>query len=49
MTTSLLPDLGLALPVITAPMAGGPTTPALVVAAAGAGGLGFLAGGYAAL
>jgi NAD(P)H-dependent flavin oxidoreductase YrpB (nitropropane dioxygenase family) len=27
-------------------MAGGPTTPELVVAAAGAGGLGFLAGGY---
>jgi nitronate monooxygenase len=29
-----------------APMAGGPSTPALVVAAAEAGGVGFLAGGY---
>ena len=38
--------LDLALPLIAAPMAGGPTTPALVVAAAGAGALGFLAGGY---
>ena len=34
------------LPVIAAPMAGGPTTPALVAAAADAGGFGFLAGGY---
>ncbi|WP_129843242.1 nitronate monooxygenase [Streptomyces sp. RFCAC02] len=34
------------LPVWAAPMAGGPTTPALVRAAADAGGLGFLAGGY---
>lgn len=34
------------LPLIAAPMAGGPTTPALVHAAAQAGGLGFLAGGY---
>lgn len=39
-------DLGLSLPVLAAPMAGGPTTPALVVAAARAGGFGFLAGGY---
>ncbi|WP_420121344.1 nitronate monooxygenase [Nakamurella sp.] len=39
-------DLALDLPVLAAPMAGGPTTPDLVVAAAGAGGLGFLAGGY---
>ncbi|GAA4802585.1 nitronate monooxygenase [Actinomycetospora chlora] len=36
----------LAVPVIAAPMAGGPSTPALVAAVAGAGGLGFLAGGY---
>jgi nitronate monooxygenase len=36
----------LAIPVIAAPMAGGPTTPALVTAAAQAGGIGFLAGGY---
>jgi nitronate monooxygenase len=35
-----------ALPVWAAPMAGGPSTPGLVAAAAGAGGFGFLAGGY---
>jgi nitronate monooxygenase len=34
------------LPLVVAPMAGGPTTVGLVVAAAGAGALGFLAGGY---
>lgn len=39
-------DLGVAVPLVAAPMAGGPTTPALVTAAARAGGLGFLAGGY---
>lgn len=33
-------------PVIVAPMAGGPTTPALAAAASAAGGLGFLAAGY---
>lgn len=33
-------------PVIAAPMAGGPSTPALVAAVSGAGGLGMLAGGY---
>lgn len=33
-------------PVVVAPMAGGPSTPALVAAAAGAGAIGFLAGGY---
>jgi nitronate monooxygenase len=33
-------------PVVVAPMAGGPTTPALVAAAAEAGALGFLAAGY---
>jgi nitronate monooxygenase len=38
--------LGFDPPIIAAPMAGGPSTPALVVAAAHAGGLGFLAGGY---
>jgi nitronate monooxygenase len=43
---SPLADLGLAIPLIAAPMAGGPTTPALVVAAARAGGIGFLAAGY---
>ncbi|MEY9893777.1 nitronate monooxygenase [Catenulispora sp. MAP5-51] len=34
------------LPVWAAPMAGGPSTPAMVAAAAGAGGLGLLAAGY---
>jgi nitronate monooxygenase len=33
-------------PVVVAPMAGGPSTPALVIAAARAGALGFLAAGY---
>ncbi|NNN37503.1 nitronate monooxygenase, partial [Streptomyces sp. S3(2020)] len=41
-----LTDLTTDLPVWAAPMAGGASTPALVVAAAHAGGLGFLAGGY---
>ncbi|MHA6765299.1 nitronate monooxygenase [Streptacidiphilus sp. PAMC 29251] len=41
-----LTALGLALPVLAAPMAGGSGTPALVVSAAGAGSLGFLAAGY---
>jgi NAD(P)H-dependent flavin oxidoreductase YrpB (nitropropane dioxygenase family) len=39
-------DLSFSLPVLAAPMAGGATTPALVTAAAGAGSLGLLAGGY---
>ncbi|HEY6294624.1 MAG TPA: nitronate monooxygenase [Streptosporangiaceae bacterium] len=39
--TDLLPR-----PVIVAPMAGGPSTPELVIAAARAGALGFLAAGY---
>jgi nitronate monooxygenase len=43
---SPLSDLKLANPVLAAPMAGGATTPALVMAAARAGSLGFLAGGY---
>ena len=34
------------LPIWVAPMAGGPSTPALVIAAARSGALGFLAGGY---
>jgi nitronate monooxygenase len=34
------------LPIWVAPMAGGPSTPGLVAAAAQAGGFGFLAGGY---
>lgn len=41
-----LRNLGLTLPVVAAPMAGGPTTPTLVIAAARAGALGFLAAGY---
>lgn len=36
----------LARPLIAAPMAGGPTTPALVAAAEAAGGMGFLSAGY---
>ncbi|ALU38836.1 hypothetical protein AS188_02710 [Kocuria flava] len=36
----------LRLPVVGAPMAGGPSTPALAAAVTGAGGLGFLAAGY---
>lgn len=46
MSIPLLSDLGATSPVVTAPMAGGPTTPALVNASARAGSLGFLAGGY---
>ena len=37
------------VPVIGAPMAGGPSTPELAVAVSQAGGLGFLAGGYLTL
>ncbi|MFI9836245.1 nitronate monooxygenase [Nonomuraea sp. NPDC051941] len=44
--TTLLSGIGADLPIIAAPMAGGPSTPTLVIAAARAGGLGFLAGGY---
>lgn len=36
------------LPIVQAPMAGGPSTPALAAAVASAGGLGFVAGGYLA-
>lgn len=36
----------LAVPLIGAPMAGGPSTPALAAAVSQAGGLGFVAGGY---
>ncbi|MGH3239165.1 MAG: nitronate monooxygenase, partial [Spirillospora sp.] len=35
-----------ALPIVQAPMAGGPSTPALAAAVSDAGGLGFLAAGY---
>lgn len=43
---SLLDALGMSVPVVAAPMAGGPSTPDLVIAASDAGGLGFLAAGY---
>ncbi|WP_033212855.1 nitronate monooxygenase [Kitasatospora phosalacinea] len=39
-------DFDLAVPLIAAPMAGGASTPELVAALNGAGGLGFLAAGY---
>jgi NAD(P)H-dependent flavin oxidoreductase YrpB (nitropropane dioxygenase family) len=42
----LLASLGVTLPVLAAPMAGGPGTPALASAAAAAGSLGFVAAGY---
>ncbi|MEV5544382.1 nitronate monooxygenase [Saccharopolyspora shandongensis] len=42
----ILSALGLSAPIVAAPMAGGPTTPRLVIAAAAAGGAGVLAGGY---
>ncbi len=41
-----MPLPSLRIPVVAAPMAGGPTTPALVAAVSGAGGLGMLAAGY---
>lgn len=44
--TSPLTALGVTLPVLAAPMAGGATTPAMVTAAAGAGSLGQLGAGY---
>ncbi len=44
--SELLSGLGVELPVLAAPMSGGASTPALVIAAARAGSLGFLAGGY---
>lgn len=47
MTTDLL-GLSLRWPIVGAPMAGGPSTPALAAAVSAAGGLGFLAGGYLA-
>jgi NAD(P)H-dependent flavin oxidoreductase YrpB (nitropropane dioxygenase family) len=43
---SALTGLGVTIPVLAAPMSGGPSTPELVVAAAHAGSLGFLGGGY---
>lgn len=46
--TALTERLGIRWPIVAAPMAGGPTTPALVAAVAEAGGLAFLAGAYSA-
>lgn len=43
---TLLADLGASIPVVAAPMAGGPGTPELALAAARAGALGFAAAGY---
>jgi nitronate monooxygenase len=42
----MLSLLDLPLPIVQAPMGGGPSTPALAAAVAEAGGLGFLAAGY---
>jgi nitronate monooxygenase len=42
----MLAQFGMSIPVIAAPMSGGPTTPAMVSAANQAGGLGLLAAGY---
>ena len=44
--TEAVRRLGIDLPIVAAPMGGGPTTPALVAAVSEAGGLGSLAGGY---
>jgi nitronate monooxygenase len=44
MTSALLESLP--LPIVGAPMAGGPSTPALAAAVSAAGGLGFLGAGY---
>lgn len=45
---ALMRRLGLSVPVIQAPMAGGPATPELVAAVSGAGGLGSLGAAYLA-
>ena len=44
--TEAVRRLGIQLPIVGAPMAGGPSTPALAAAVSEAGGLGSLAGGY---
>lgn len=46
METDFTRRIGVRLPIIGAPMAGGPTTPALVAAVSEAGGFGVLSGGY---
>jgi nitronate monooxygenase len=47
-TTDLTKKIGINLPIIQAPMAGGATTPQLVAAVSNSGGLGSLAAGYMA-
>ncbi|HZC53530.1 MAG TPA: nitronate monooxygenase [Mycobacterium sp.] len=42
----MLQQFGMSIPLVAAPMSGGPTTPAMVSAANRAGGLGLLAAGY---
>lgn len=42
----MLNDFGITIPVLAAPMSGGPTTPAMAIAASRAGSLGMLAAGY---
>jgi nitronate monooxygenase len=42
----MLEQFGMSFPIVAAPMAGGPTTPAMVCAATRAGGMGMLAAGY---
>ncbi|HVW35272.1 MAG TPA: nitronate monooxygenase [Acidimicrobiia bacterium] len=44
--TEAVRRLGIRVPIVGAPMGGGPSTPALVAAVSNAGGLGSLAGGY---
>jgi len=44
--TEAIRRLGIRLPIVGAPMGGGPSSPALVAAVSEAGGLGSLAGGY---
>jgi nitronate monooxygenase len=46
MASTPLSDFDLTLPLVAAPMAGGASTPALVIAAARAGAIGLLAAGY---
>src|SRR3989440_12349232 len=46
--TEAIERLGIRLPIVGAPMGGGPSTPALVAGVSEAGGLGSLAGGYLA-
>ncbi len=42
----MLAQFGMSIPLVAAPMAGGPSTPAMVSAASSAGGFGMLAAGY---